>query len=125
MISRYHSLGRCVPAVLAGLVVCLAPAALRAQTVMFRNECRWPVIVQTSTLVKGVVRRDPPCVLRYGECTPKLKLDAVKVVTIYDGKSERVLFRDSLKPNPKPLYYSIYFNPRMPGRVWVKKQPPP
>lgn len=122
MISLAYSLGRFSPRLLAVLIVCLLPSALRAETVMFRNECRGTVIVQTMTLDKGVLRRDQPSLLRYGECTPKLKLDADKVVYIYDGKTNRILFRDVLKVSKKPLYYSITFNQRM-GRVQVISRP--
>jgi len=120
MIRFLHSsMGRFSPRLLAVLIVCLTPAVLRAETVMFRNECRSPVIVQTATLVGGVLKRDQPCLLRYGECTPKLKLTADKVVAIYDGKTNRILFRDGLKASKKPLYFSIVYDQRRPNQVQV------
>jgi len=126
MVSRVNSLGRSVPRLLAVLIVCLAPAVLRAETVVFRNEIHGTVIVQTLTLDRGVLRRDQASLLRYGETTPKIKLDADKVVTIYDGKTSRILFRDALKASKKPLYYSIIYNQRL-GRVQLILQttPPP
>jgi hypothetical protein len=125
MIRLANCLGRLSPRLLAVLLVCLAPTLLRAETVMFRNECKGAVIVQTMTLVKGVLRRDQPSLLRYGECTPKLKLDADMVITIYDGKTNRMLFRSSLKASTKPLYYSIIWNQRLMQVQVITAKPPP
>jgi hypothetical protein len=117
MNSTTNSLGRFHAALLGVLFVCLTPAAVRAEQVMFRNECASPVVVQTATVKGGVVRRDQPILLRSGECTPKIKTDVDRLVMVYDGKANRMLFRDVLKASKKELYYSIKFDPRRPGRV--------
>jgi hypothetical protein len=104
---------------LAVLIVCVAPSALRAETAMFRNECHSPVVVLTATLVKGVLHRDQPCLLRYGECTPALKLEADKVVEIYDGKTNDILYRAFLKASKTRRYFSIVLDPRSGERVQV------
>jgi hypothetical protein len=90
---------------------------------MFRNECRSPVVVQMATIKNGVVRRDEPILLRYGECTPKIKADVDRLVMIYDGKANRMLFREVLKSSKKERYYSITFDPRRPGQVQVIVRP--
>jgi hypothetical protein len=123
MISITNKLGRSLAALLGVLLVGLMPAAGRAEKVMFRNECRNPVVVQMATVKGGVVRRDQPILLRYGECTPKIKADIDRVVTIYDGKANRVLFQEVLKASKKEAYYSIVFDPRRPGRVQVILRP--
>lgn len=119
MIRLMTSLAFFSPRLLAVLVLGLIPAGLRAETVMFRNEWHKPVIVQTTTLRKGVLHRDQPCLLRYGECTPELVLTADKVVDVYDGKTNCVLFHDVLKAGKSPRYFSIVCNPRRSHQVQV------
>jgi hypothetical protein len=136
MISKRNSLGRCLPPMLGVLILCLTPLTGNAQTtpnaqktqnpqtVMLRNECRSPVVVQVTMVdKKGVIRREEPMLLRYGDCTERIKTDVDKVITIVDNKSNRVLFRDVLKANKKERYFSIIFDPRMPGRVQLVLRP--
>ncbi len=123
MISITNSLGRFHAALLGVMLVCLTPAAGWAEKVMFRNECRSPVVVQMATIKNGVVRRDEPILLRYGECTPKIKADVDRLIMIYDGKANRMLFREVLKASTKERYYSITFDPRRPGQVQVILRP--
>lgn len=104
--------GTCLPAL---LIVCLAPAVLRAESVVFRNECSGSVVVQVAAVVRGMLKRDQALV-KPGESTPKIPLDTDKIITIYDGKTGRALFRDALKMSTKPLAYSIVYDPRT-GRV--------
>jgi hypothetical protein len=123
MISIRNSLGRCIRPLLAVLIVGLVPMTGRAEKVMFRNECRSPVVVQIATDNKGILRKDEPILLRYGDCTAKIKTNVDRLVTIYDNKTNRVLFRDVLKANKKEQYYSIVFDPRRPGRVQLILRP--
>jgi hypothetical protein len=125
MYSTTNSSSRFFAALFGVLLVCLAPAVARAEKVTFRNECRSPVVVQTATVDKGVLRRDEPILLQYGECTPKIKADVDRLIMIYDGKANRMLFREVLKASKKELYYSIVFDPRRPGRVQVVQRPAP
>jgi hypothetical protein len=106
MISFRHSPGRSLPRLLAVLIVCFAPAALSAETVIFRNDCRSAVSVQAVTVVKSVMKRDQ-YLLRSKESTPKLKLDADKVIQVTDPRTGRVLLKDVLRASKKPLAYSI------------------
>jgi hypothetical protein len=112
-------LDRCRACLLAVLVLCASAGAGQAETVIFRNECRSPVTVCTATVVRGVLRRDKVTTLNPGESTEKIKTDVDKVLTIYDAKSNRILFSGSLRASKKELYYGIAYNPRMPGRVQV------
>jgi hypothetical protein len=124
MIRSNDRLVRLCPGLLAGLIVCLLPAAVDAQTVQFRNETHAAVVVQTATVVRAVLIRDQPCLLRPREHTPKIKANVSKVVTIYDAKTNRVLFRDVLQATKQDLAYGIVFNPRIPGRVRVETRRP-
>jgi hypothetical protein len=102
--------------ILAALIVFLLPAWIIAETVTFRNDCRVSVVVQTATVQRGVLKRDQ-CLLRAGESTTKMPLDSDKVITVFDGKTGRTLFRDALKKSKTPLYYSIAPDPRNPSRI--------
>lgn len=101
---------------LAVLFPCVLSGGLLAETASFRNDCRAPLVVQTATVVRGVLKRDQ-CLLRPGESTPKMTLDTDKVVTVYDGKTGRLLFRGALRVSTTPLNYSIVPDLRLPNRV--------
>jgi len=115
MIS-FSSLGRKLPCLLAVLIVCLLPEMVKAQTVIFRNELKIPLVVQTATVLNGVLRRDRSCLVRAGESTPKIKLNVDKVVTIFHGRTNQRLFQNVLKANKKDLFYGIVVEPTGPGR---------
>src|SRR5262245_59443165 len=51
MTRAYDRPLRCLPGLLAAVVVLLLPVGLRAETVTFRNECRVSVVVQTASVV--------------------------------------------------------------------------
>jgi hypothetical protein len=110
MISITNSLGRFRAALLGVLLVCLTPVSGRAEKMMFRNEIRSPIVVQMATIEKGVYRRDKPILLRYGECTEKIKSDVDRLLMIYDGRGNRMLYRKVLKANKEEAYYSITVN---------------
>jgi hypothetical protein len=104
---------------LALFVALAAPAASRAEYVIFRNECRSPVVVQTAYVVRGVLKRDQALV-KPGEYTSKLSLANDQTITICDGRTGKVLFRDPLRASKKPLAYAIL--PGTPGKVRVEKR---
>ena len=106
------------------LFVALAtPAASRAEYVIFRNECKVSVVVQSASVVRGVLKRDQTLV-KPGEYTGKIALDSDKTITICDGKTGKILFRDPLRSTKKPLAFSILPVPNMP-KVRVEKRQPP
>lgn len=120
---------RTLPVVL--LLALFAAAPVSAENVIFQNDCRLPVVVQVTSVQRGVMKRDQ-CVLRPGEATVKISLDANKIFTIYCGKTGRTLYRDALRMSSKPLQLSIMHDPWMPTRVRVtpvlakkKESPPP
>jgi hypothetical protein len=124
-----NSLARSSPCLLAVLTVCLIPAALRAENVTFRNDCPFPLVIQTATLRNGTLYRDQAQLIRSGERTTPIRVNADKILSVYDGKSNRTLYRDALRATTKELHYSInaMANPRFPGRVQmiIRQIPPP
>jgi hypothetical protein len=107
--------GRSRPCLFGVLLVGLLPAVASADTVLFRNECNAPLIVQATHVYRGVLKRDQ-YLLRPGESTPKMTLDCDKLLTIQDGKTGRLLFRNALKANKTPRAYSITVD-RTTGRI--------
>lgn len=99
----------------AGLLLGLLPAAVSADTAVFRNECSYPLILQASHVHRGMLRRDQ-FLLRCGETSPRLSLDSDKLVVITDSKTGRVLFREAVKASRTPVQYSIVAD-RATGRV--------
>lgn len=117
MITPRDLLVRCLPGLFAVAAVLGVPALLRAETVIFRNECRVSVVVQTASVVNGMVQRDTPMLLRPGEYTPKIKLDTDKIVTVFDARSNKVLFREKLLMTDKELGYGIQPDPNAMNKV--------
>jgi hypothetical protein len=51
-------------------------------------------VIQAGSVVRGVLRRDPPCALRPGDITPPIMLPGNKIITIYDARTpNRILFQ--------------------------------
>jgi len=123
MIGNLNPLARFAPRLLGVLVVCLLPASVDAQTVVFRNECRASVVVQTATVVNGVLVHDSPCLLRSMEATPRIPLKVNKIVTVWDAKSNRILYRSVLRATPVSLAYGIVVHPRIQTQVVLDKRP--
>lgn len=107
---------RTLLALVAGL---LLPAGVFASSLTFRNECRSSLVVQTSTLVRGAMQRDQPYLVRPGETTPRLPFERDKIITVYDGRSSRVLFQGIQRHSRGPIRYSIQpdTDQRTPGKV--------
>jgi len=107
--------GRFRPCLLDVLLVGLLPAVASADTIQFRNECNAPLVVQATHVYRGVLKRDQ-YLLRPGESTPKMTLDCDKLLTIQDGKSGRLLYRNAMKANKTPRAFSIVVD-RATGRI--------
>src|SRR5215204_3111286 len=122
MISNRDSLVRRRPGLLA-VAFCLLPGLAMADTVQFRNECKASVIVQTSTVIRGMVIRDQPSLLRPGDASPKFALKNDKIVTVYDARTNRILCREVLKASLVPVAISIEpdKDPRVP-KVQLKQE---
>jgi hypothetical protein len=122
MIRKLDRLARLCPRLLAVLIVCWLPGTALAQTVVFRNECKAPVVVQTHTVVRGVLLRDSPCLLKPMEATPQIALGVNKIVTVYDAKTNRVLFQDLLRATPMDRAFGIIPHPRLAGRCAMSQR---
>lgn len=126
-IRRHGSYCRAwVPFVALFILLC-GQAAVQAEYVIFRNECKVPVIVQTASVVRGVLKRDQT-LLKPGEFTTRIPLDRDQVITVCDGINGRTLFRDPLRTSKTPMHYGIVPNqgkvpvrmmPRKPGPGWM------
>ena len=105
------------------LFVALAiPAIGRAEYVVFRNECKVAVVVKTAAVVRGVLKRDQ-ILVKPGDYTDKIPLDTDKTITICDGRTGKILFRDPLRASKKPLAYGIL--PGSNGKVRVETRQMP
>lgn len=94
-----------VVAIIAGL---MTPVLANAETMYIRNECPFPVVVQTGSVVRGVLRRDPPVALKMGDVTPGTMLPGNKIITVYDaGAPNRVLFQGTIPASVQDHQYGI------------------
>jgi hypothetical protein len=97
MTGRLGNLGKIAAGLLAVLAVSLAPAGARAEALLFRNDTKGPIIVQAACVVRGVLRRDRPYLLKPGDSTPGVTLPGNKVITVYDGlRPNKVIFRGAI-----------------------------
>ena len=101
MTRRLNNLGKIGAGLFAVLLVGLLPAGARAgapvEELLFRNETNGPIIVQGACVVRGVLRRDRPYLLRVGDTTPPIVLPGNKVITIYDGlNTNHVVFQGTI-----------------------------
>ncbi len=86
------------------------PAApVSAETLVFRNVCNTPLVVQVAGVCHGVYHRHRPYLLRPGEATtPGIVLSGNKVLTIYDAKSPNcVLYQGALPSGSLDQYFRI------------------
>ena len=108
MIRARFSQRPATAAVLALLIVCLAPAVSWAQTMVFRNDCHYSVVVQAATVVRGRVFRHKPHLLKCGAVSPRMNMVGDMVISLYDGRMpSRVLFQGALRSSPTPVYFTI------------------
>jgi hypothetical protein len=77
--------------------------------------------VQVGTVVKGVLQKDQPTLLRPGDSTEKIPAPVDRVVVVYDARSNRVLFRDVLKADKNPRHYAIQPDPNVMNKVTMRK----
>lgn len=99
------------------LMLVLGLPAFAADGMTLRNDGRTTVVVQTGTLLRGKLKSDQPVILKPGESTPDVPLDADKMVTVYDGKSNRILFQAVQRASKASVHYGIQPDPRLPGKV--------
>src|SRR5262249_50398539 len=102
-----NGLGRLFAAALALALVGWLPSRANALTVVFTNNCNRPIAIQAATVIRGVLKREQPYLLKVGQSTPKISITVDKIIMIYDGKSNRMLFKDVLKRSLQPLRYKV------------------
>ena len=108
MIGLLPTPGRLRSLLLAVLAVLLVPAISLAETLYVRNECPIPLVVQTGSVVRGVLRRDPPVTLKNGDITPGTMLPGNKIITIYDARNpNRILYRGTIPAAIQDQQYGI------------------
>jgi hypothetical protein len=108
MIGFLRLIGPMRPLVVAMVAGLMTPVLANAETMYIRNECPFPVVVQTGSVVRGVLRRDPPVALKMGEVTPGTMLPGNKIITIYDaGAPNRVLFQGTIPASIQDHQYGI------------------
>jgi len=108
MIGRLRQLGQIRPPLLALLLLCLAPAFAGAETFYIRNDSNIPVVVQAGSVVRGVLRRVPPCQLKPGEVAPAIQLPGNKIITIYDARTpNRLLYQNAHPATTDDQYFGI------------------
>ncbi len=92
-------------------------------TLTFRNDLPLPVVVQTVTVIRGAMRKDQSELLAMSETSTRMPLDGDKIITIYDGRSNKILYKNALKAGRTSLLYSITTDPRLPGKVLLAQRP--
>jgi hypothetical protein len=126
MIRSRCSLGPISPRLLAILIVAVVPAIASADTVIFTNECRAPVVVHTSCVVKGRLVRNKPQVLRPLERTTAItRTNDLSIIICDAGGVNRVLFQGALRGGKEKLHLGIVPVPKIIGKVAVLKRPLP
>jgi hypothetical protein len=111
--------------VLGGLFLA-PPAPASAQTLVFRNDANISVVVQVTSVYRGVYRRDRPHLLRPSDTTaPGILLPGDKLVTITDARiPTHLLFQGALPAAAFDQYFRILAD-GPPPRVRVLPCPPP
>jgi len=118
MNRSYERLVRPATGLLAAVaLVCLLPSAGRADNVVFRNDCRSSIVVQTAVVVKGVLQRDTPQLVRPGDTTEAIPTNVDRIVTVYDARSNRVLYSQTYKATKVEAGFSIVPDPQVPNKV--------
>jgi hypothetical protein len=109
---------------LAVALLLLLPSLARAEHVVFRNECRSSVVVQTGVYVKGVFHKDQPILLRPGDSTGKIPTNVDRVVIVYDARNNNRLVSDVLKADAKKARaYAIVPDQQAPNKVRFVARP--
>jgi hypothetical protein len=87
------SIGRVVGVLLALTVL---PSFSRAETITIVNNSRVDMVVQCAAVVDGQVKRDKPQVVKPGGAAAILAPGGKKLITVYDGRNNRVLIQTTI-----------------------------
>jgi hypothetical protein len=103
--------------VLVALFVGWSASPASAETLVFHNECKAPVVLHVVSVFRGVFRRERPYLLHPGDHTkPGVALTGDKVITIHDAKTpNRVIYQGALPSSSLDRHFRII--PDDPPRV--------
>ncbi len=108
MIGQTRVPGQVRLLLLALVVLLLAPLLAGAETILIRNECPVPVVIQVSSVFGGVPRRDPPQVLRPTEISMGVQLPGNKIINVHDARNpNRILCQVAIPPQAQDQYLGI------------------
>jgi hypothetical protein len=97
-----------LPLLLAALALgVLLPAAVRAESLAFRNDTNAPLVIQGACVVKGQLRADQPIMIAPGSAA-RIDLPGNKLVTVYHARlPNRPLYQGTIPGGNDDQYYSI------------------
>ncbi|MFQ3594262.1 MAG: hypothetical protein SNJ82_13865 [Gemmataceae bacterium] len=101
---------------IALLAVSAPPGVASAIWLSFQNDSSIAVVVQTASIQSGHIRNDQPLVLRVGQLG-RLPFRSDKLLTIYEGKSNRILYQTVVPYRGKSASYLIQPDPLKPGTL--------
>lgn len=87
------SIGRGMAGLLA---LALTPCLLRAETITIVNNSRVDMVVQCAVVVGRQVKRDKPQIVKPGASAAILAPAGEKLITVYDGRTNRVLIQTTI-----------------------------
>jgi hypothetical protein len=107
--------------IVAGLLAMAAlgglPAALRAETLFFRNDTKVSLVVQGTCVIRGRVFNDRPNLLKPGEKC-RITLLGDKLITIRDAKAaNRIIHKSKIDGGTVDQYLLIIVDPLMPKQL--------
>lgn len=122
MIGQRADIGRRGLALVALVVLALAPATAGAETITFVNETKAPLVVQLAIVIRGRVQRDRPHQLMPGDKV-RITLPGDKLVSVYDARlPNRILYQGTLPASVQDQVYSLLPDPRGLPRVILDRK---
>jgi hypothetical protein len=107
-----RNLGKIAAGLLTALLLCAAPTGAQAESLVFRNDTKEPLIVQAACVVRGVLKRDRPYLLKPGDSTPGIVMPGNKVITVYDGlRPNKVVFKGAIPGGANDQAFNVSPDP--------------
>ena len=123
--TRRFNLGKIGAGLLALLMAGLIPAAAHGEALVFRNETNGPIIVQAACVVRGVLHRGRPLLLRPGDATPGIVMPGNKIITVYDGTNpNHVVYQGAIPAGPVDQLFGVGLDPQTPGAAILNHKTP-
>jgi hypothetical protein len=122
MISLLCSLGRKSLALLAVLIVCLLPAAVRAESIKLTNTSTLPIVIEPVSSAGGTVYPGKPFGLNPGAKSAGIMLPGDKVIILRDKSGTRILQKIPVPASTEDQDYDIVLGADARGRpMWIIK----